>query len=212
MQIVRWTPAEYAIIRTCSIAEALALLPYRTVMAIKTVRRNLRIGAPFVRWTKVEISRLRKYCHEPMRKLAPRFKSRTVDAVRHQKKALGLSRNPSCVPWKTTDLTKLQKLFGASPRSEILAAFPNRTWKGIKSRAEIRGWRRPKRPAAAANDLHGAVRTRAREDGISLGKLGVQTACGGYFFQRRSKTVDLNKIGRAVEFFGGRMAIDWQDE
>jgi hypothetical protein len=212
MGIVRWTPAEYGIVRTCSIAEAMVKLPHRTMMAIKSVRKTLRVGAPFIRWTKIENRRLRKHCQEPMRKLARRFKTRTVDAVRHQKKALGLSHNPTSVPWKTPDLAMLQKLFVSSPRSDILAAFPNRTWTAIKSRAEIRGWRRPKPPAAAPNDLHGAVRTRAREDGISLGKLGLQTGCGAYFFNRRSKTVDLNKIDRAVAFFGGRLVIDWQDE
>jgi hypothetical protein len=97
-------------------------------------------------------------------------------------------------------------------RSEVLSTFPNRTWHALRNQADKYGWRRAIRHPIAPNELREAVRSRAREDGIPLCKLGAQTGCGGYFQDRESKTVDLNKIARAVEFFGGRLVIDWQDE
>jgi hypothetical protein len=53
---------------------------------------------------------------------------------------------------------------------------------------------------------------RAREDGIAFLKLGAETGCGTYFTTVICKVADLNKIGRAVVFFGGKLVIDWQDE
>jgi hypothetical protein len=214
MGIILWTPAEHEIVRNSSFSEALVRLPNRTAMAIKAMRKNLRVGPPLVRWTKGEIRRLRKYCHEPILKLARRFTNRTADAVRHQRKAMGLCPlAASPVSWKTTDMVILKKIYPSSPRNEILSTFPNRTWAAIKAKAEIQGWRRAKRAATGTNDLQEAVGTRAREDGISLGKLGRQTGCGTYFLNsRRSKKVDFNKIARVVEFFGGKLMIDWQDE
>jgi len=67
------------------------------------------------------------------------------------------------------------------------------------------------RLAFPQNSLFGQVRQRAKEDGIALGKLGAQTNNGRYFFQPPIHE-DYNKIARAVEFFGGRLLIDWQDE
>jgi hypothetical protein len=208
-----WTPAEHEIIRTCSTVEDSVRLPHRTMLAIKTMRKKLRVGTPFIRWTKAEIRRLRKYCHEPIRSLVRRFKNRTAESVRQQKSAMGLSfPHVAGALWKTTDLAKLKKLYPLALRSDILSVFPNRSWLAIKAQAGIQGFRRVRRSTTAPNHLYDAVRTRAREDGIALGKLGRQTGCGAYFQNSRSKTVDLNKIDRAVAFFGGKLAIDWQDE
>jgi len=64
----------------------------------------------------------------------------------------------------------------------------------------------------SSNNLFEAVRARARADGIAIGKLGAEIGCGSYFANTGIKAVDLSKIVRAVEFFGGRLVIDWQDE
>jgi len=208
--IKRWTPAEDEIVRTCSISKSLKRLPHRTMLAIKSARVRLRVGTQYRRWSKVENRRLLKFLHEPNLRLARRFKNRTVEAVRHQRSIV--SGTPGATPWKTTDLAKLKKLYPSAPRSEVLCTFPNRTWHAIKNQADRCGWRRTMRLGTAPNELREAVRARAREDGIPLCQLGAQTGCGGYFQDRQSKTVDLNKIARAVAFFGGKLVIDWQDE
>jgi hypothetical protein len=116
------------------------------------------------------------------------------------------------MPWKTTELAQLKRLYPLAPRNVLLATFPKRTWIAIVDQAETQGWRRFRKVATAFNEYREAVRARAREDGISLGKLGAQTNCGAYFLNSKVKTVDFNKIARAVEFFGGKLVIDWQDE
>jgi hypothetical protein len=207
---INWKPAEQEIVRSCSISECLKLLPHRTKMAIKTARVKLRVGPRQCAWTKAEKRRLLKYCHEPVLKLAKRFKNRTLISVTRQKSVFSPSR--SLNPWKTTDLAKLGKLFPSAPRNVLLSTFPARTWIAIREQAATQGWRRIRSFVTVPNELRDAVRIRAREDGISLGKLGIQTGCGSYFEDGGGKTVDLNKIARAVEFFGGKLVIDWQDE
>src|SRR5205814_555983 len=54
-----WTPEEHEIVKSCTVAEAHARLPYRTPAAIKSVRRDRQVGKPQVRWTKAEDSPLK---------------------------------------------------------------------------------------------------------------------------------------------------------
>jgi hypothetical protein len=139
MGIVIWTPAEHEIIRTCSIAEAMARLPRRTKMAIKGARKKLRVGLPYHRWTKAENSRLRKFSHEPLARLARRFKARTSTAVRTQR---ALIVGPVRTLWKTTEIAKLKRLYPSATRTDLLSDFPHRTWQAIEDQAEHIGLRR----------------------------------------------------------------------
>lgn len=44
------------------------------------------------------------------------------------------------------------------------------------------------------------------------GRTSTQTGCGSYFKNcQGTTTVVLKKIALAVEFFGGKLVIDWQD-
>ena len=45
-----------------------------------------------------------------------------------------------------------------------------------------------------------------------LSVLALAMGAGAYFLGRRPRPTDYNKIAKAVEFFGGRLVIDWQDE
>jgi hypothetical protein len=210
MAIVVWTPAEYEIIRATTVSEAMVQLPHRTMMAFKSARKKLRVGIPHRPWTKAERRKLLKYCHEPLSKLARRFKSRSSQAVRYQKSCV--SGIQGDIPWKTTEVARLEKLFNSAPRHALLSAFPTRTWSAIRHQADANGFPRAVRFATSPNELREAVRIRAREDKVPLGQLGAQTGCGAYFKERGGKSVDLNKIDRAVAFFGGKLVIDWKDE
>jgi hypothetical protein len=205
----RWIASEYDIVRSSSIAESLAQLPHRTMYAIKDVRKNLRVGPPRRLWTKAEDRKLLRHRREPLRKLVRRFKNRTADSVKHRRSVI--INTAKLVAWKTTDIAKLKNLYPSALHADLLAAFENRSWHAIKHQALRHGFRRAGHFTTAPNELREAVRKRAREDGISLGQLGAQTGCGVYFIDGGGKTVDLNKIARAVEFFGGRLVIDWQD-
>jgi hypothetical protein len=105
----RWTPAEYEIVASCSISEAVKRLPLRTLEAIRTVRKKLRVGTARRLWTKAENRRLLKHHQERLPKLARRFKRRTVWAVKHQRHILIGYLDP-VTPWKTTELAKLESL------------------------------------------------------------------------------------------------------
>jgi hypothetical protein len=131
--------------------------------------------------------------------------------VKHQRHILVGHLTP-LTPWKTTELAKLELLWPSSLRENLLSAFPSRTWNAIKVQAEKQGWHRLRKLVTSPNELRDAIRRRAREDGIALAKLGAETGCGTYFTTAVCKIADLNKIGRAVEFFGGKLVIDWQDE
>jgi hypothetical protein len=213
----RWTPAEFEIVASCTIAEAKTRLPHRTRAAIKWARRKLKPDpcrpGTWRKWTKAENRRMVKHADEPLPKLSRRFKRRSAEAVRRQRLILLGSFRPQTF-WKTTELGKLKALWPFAPRSELMSAFPNRTWRSIEAAAEHRGWHRAsKQPATSPHELREAVQRRAREDGVSLTQLGIQTDCGGHYFRSTSsKSADLNKIAKAVEFFGGKLVIDWQDE
>jgi hypothetical protein len=192
------------------VAEAKSLLPHRTVFAIQTARQSVNAGKPRRPWTKAEDRKLLKYPHESVSAVSRRFKDRTDFAVKKRRYLLSGFRSPP-VPWKTTELTKLKSLWPNTKRGEIEQAFPNRSWSALKSVAQQEGWRRIREMTTSPSDLREAVRRRAREDGVSLAGLGAEIGCGSYFLGY-NKVDDLPKIGRAVEFFGGRLLIDWQDE
>ena len=67
----------------------------------------------------------------------------------------------------------------------------------------------PHKPTAA--DAIYSLRASKGARGSPL-HIGIQTNCGHYFRDPSRLGEDYNKIARAVEFFGGRLVIDWQDE
>jgi hypothetical protein len=187
-QANRWTPAEYEIVRSNTVPEAVRLLPHRTREAIKFARK--KCDPRRQPWTAAQDRKILKYSHEPLPKLARRFRGRTERAVRHRRHLLVGYLNP-LTSWKTTELTKLRSLWPSATHDDIQIAFPDRSWGAIKVSAKKEGLHRPHRLAASANELRDAIRRRAREDGISFAKLGAQTACGSYFAATAPKTADL---------------------
>lgn len=204
-----WTPAEFAIVETCSVAEALKRLPHRTRSAIKSVRRDRQVGKPQVRWTKAEDRKLRKYGQETIKRLMRRFRRRSKEGIEHRRRAL---LGAPAKRWKITEETKLKALYPEAERAVIEAALPNWKWSAIKYHAMMLGLRRETPALPAANTLRDQVRQRAREDRVPIDRLGAEIGCGAYFSQRHAKGCDYNKIAKAVEFFGGKLVIDWQDE
>jgi hypothetical protein len=209
----KWTAAEREIVKTCMPAEAARRLPDRTYLAIRSARRKL-IGqqrAASRPWTRAEDRKLAKYSADPMAKLAKRFKGRTLEAVRCRRLRT-LSPETTYSEWTTKEVMALRLLWPDSSREEIVASIPNHTWKGIRNKAESLEIQRKTKQLSTSNELREAVRQRAREDGIALHKLGKELGCGAYFVGADDRAADLRKISLAVEFFGGKLVIDWQDE
>jgi hypothetical protein len=211
----RWTPEELQVARSLTLREALLALPHRTQEAIRSVRKGRVLCPQFRPWTKAELARIKRYAREPLVKLANRFPGRTVAAVKAQRSNFIGSRQTGkrAAHWKNTEVTTLRKMWPAAPWPEILAALPGRTYRSIRGQSVRLGLKRPHRLSTPTDDLRGAVRVRAQQDGINLKRMGTQTGCGShYFITHKVKTIDYNKIARAVHWFGGRLVIDWQDE
>jgi len=207
-----WTTKEDEIIRTVRCGrDAFKKLPGRTYHAVKSRRRQLGVRVAD-RWTRREDNKLIKYRHEPLREQARRFRCRTSRAIRARRRQLGISASIKR-PWFGSEVKQLGSLYPRAGRSELLASLPRHTLRSIEKKARSLGYLRQIALLFSEQDsLHQQVRQRAKEDGIALRKLGKETDCGSYYCSRFAKREDYEKIARAVEFFGGRLVIDWQDE
>jgi hypothetical protein len=213
-----WSAEEDALLRSAGtrLAEVAQLLPGRTHDAIKNRRKALGITQPASpRWTTSDDKKLKKYAREPLAKLVKIFKSksRTRCAIRYRRKFLGhLYDFRKLSPWLGSEIKQLKLMYPTASREELLASFPRHTTGSIDRAAHGIGLHRViYRPIAPQDCLREQIRQRAKEDGIALGKLGAQTNIGAYLQYKRPKREDYNKIARVVEFFGGRLTIDWQD-
>lgn len=64
------------------------------------------------------------------------------------------------------------------------------------------------------HELVDQVRLRAKADGIPYHKLDKELGTGRYFqygYLTRTRTVNVAAIVKAIEYFGGKLVIDWQD-
>jgi hypothetical protein len=213
----RWTPEEDSIAKTSPTSrDALHKLPGRTLWGVQVRRRKLQVIGPKrgKRWTKAEDRKIKEHWRESLARLARRFRSRSLISVKARRRALGLGPTTRC-PWRASDLKRLERMWPVATRIELIEAFRPHGWAGIKHVAHQNGWRRSNQTeiVTLGNELRDAVRKRAREDGIALRKLEAEIGAGTYFSHPRGcKHEDYNRIARAVEFFGGRLAINWQDE
>ncbi|MBO4226663.1 hypothetical protein [Bradyrhizobium neotropicale] len=210
----RWTLEEDEIVRKNSISVAAKLLDgRRTRGAIEERRKVVRKKKPDpIFWTKAEDKKLSRYQHESLEKLVRRFKNRrSRDAIKRRRMQL-FSHHRPLLPWTKAEERRFTEMWASASKKELHEAFPGRTWSAMKSRAVVLRLDRTPTLKTGANELREQIRQRAREDGIAMYKLGKEIGCPSFFLEQRSPRADLNKIGQAVEFFGGRLVIDWQDE
>jgi hypothetical protein len=123
---------------------------------------------------------------------------------------LGCQR--TLLPWTIPQAKYLERLWPIASKSELLVAFPKRTWNALRTFALTNGFIRPVREFTCANELRNAIRQRCREDRISIGKFSIESGSGSLIRNLKTKNVDYNKVAAAVAFFGGKLVIDWQDE
>lgn len=213
-----WTSAEDAIVRSNNIAGAVSLLSHRTWSAVRSRRpvlecvRTRKWSGPRKLWTKTEDRRLWRYREEALLKLAKRFKRHSIQAVKARRSLLYGYWRPLQNDWTKLSERRLRELWPSASKADLLDAIPGHSWSALAHRAHKLGIRRIAKLKASLNGLKEEVRKRAREDGVPLGRLGVEIGHPSYFKNIEHKGVDLNKIAKAVEFFGGRLVIDWQDE
>jgi hypothetical protein len=212
---VPWTAEEDSIVQNNSVKNAASLLPNRTRSMVNNRRAKIGHNNPRPRpWTKREDGLIRKYAHEGLSKLARRFaKTRTIGSVRSRRDSLGLKPRPSRPRWLASDLKKLQKCWKTATTAELEAMFPSRNYRTISHFAARNGLpQRWKKVPAEGNDLRDQVRNRVKEDGICIQRFSCEIGCGIYFCGSPPRPIHIDKIAKAVAFFGGELVIDWRDE
>jgi hypothetical protein len=88
----------------------------------------------------------------------------------------------------------------------------------IVSRARYMGLKRSFRgdtdvPIEGHMELIDQIRIGAREDGVPLCKIDAALKTRFYFTRnwKRQKQANLRAVAKAIEFFGGKLVIDWCD-
>lgn len=212
---VRWKPHEDEIVRANSIKGAARLLE-RSEKAIQQRRHLLGAIVKQQEWTKVEDRRLYRTAGLPLAKVVKLFKSRTVAAISTRRIRLGCNRRCRLngqTPWTCAEISLLRKMWSSSPTADVVKALPRHPILSIRNMAnEKLGLKKVK--AFDMASLYEQIRARAREDGVSLLALAAQSGCGLHMLRpgRKPGVDNFNKIAKAVEFFGGRLVIDWQDQ
>jgi hypothetical protein len=210
---IRWTAEEDEVIRTRSIKDAFELLKnHRTEIAVRL--RRVKIGAiiPKNHWTKVEDRRIRRTALLPVKEVVKLFKNRTAIAIAQRRYDMGCQRRRGPKrPWMGTEIKLLQRMWPTCTPDDVPNAFPRHSLEAVYTMARRLGIRKTRTFDVA--DIHEQIKARAREDGISFRSLAAEIGCGYSFLKpRKPHTCDFNKVAKAVEFFGGRLVIDWQDE
>jgi predicted Fe-S protein YdhL (DUF1289 family) len=164
-------------------------------------------------WTKVEDRRIRKTALLPIEKTVNLFKNRSRIAILNRRSCLGCTRqHDEKIIWLSTEVKLLQRIWPTCRRSDLAGAFPRHTPKAVCAKAGNLGLKKTKKFDPA--DLLDQIRLRAREDAISLNNLANEVDCSASLLKRRPKgrRLNFNNLVKIVEFFGGRLVIDWQDE
>lgn len=166
-------------------------------------------GAEF--WTDEEEAILRAYHPNVRAEYALLQPKRTLSACYRRANKLGLTTQYKF--WTLVEIKKLFKVYPSADRPTVLNEFPGRSWRSIERQAIRCKLHRPRRPPVACGvELIDKVRERAFEDNVRFVHLDLEI--GGKYFSRpfRRKRPNYQTICRALEFFGGRLVIDWMDE
>ncbi|MET3907098.1 hypothetical protein ABID59_001429 [Bradyrhizobium sp. S3.3.6] len=211
---VKWKPHEDEIVRSNSIKGAARLLE-RSKEAIKQRRHLLGAIVKQQEWTKVEDRRLYRTAGLPLAKVVKLFKNRTVAAISTRRIRLGCNRRCRLngqTPWTGAEISLLRKMWSSSPTADVVKALPRHPVLSIRNMAnEKLGLKKAKTFDMVS--IYEQIRARAREDRVTLLALAAQSGCGLHILRPRRKpgADNFDKIAKAVEFFGGRLVIDWQD-
>lgn len=163
-------------------------------------------------WTEAEEAAL-KEAYPDYGAALRKLKRRTYHACRARARHLDLVKRRQC--WTAAEEMRLRRMFGRAARSELLAAFPSRSWSQIAVKARSLRLRRPKAPTAPTPwQPIDAIKARARELNYTLPDVD-QLAGSKTYFARAGWTgrrqIHYQHVGRAVEALGGRLVVVWDD-
>ncbi|WP_316196666.1 hypothetical protein [Bradyrhizobium sp. SZCCHNS3053] len=172
-------------------------------------------------WLGREVAVLKEHPTLPVKDLMTKLPGRSEQAIRRKRADLGLTAFRSYRNWYPSDDRQLAQLAKSKGAIEV-ARLMERGVGSVRTRAETLGITfksEVSRYVQTGDPLVDAVRQRCEEDGISVRDLDRELKTGAYFSshclgskaRRRGRPV-IQHIAKAVEFFGGQLVIDWQDE
>lgn len=207
----RWSVDDDAIVKSHPVAVAYEILKRRrSRVAILNRRRVIGLAIHRNFWTKTEDRRIRKTARLPIEKAQKFFKSRSQIAILKRRSYLGCTRpHDEKFAWFSTEVRLLSRIWPTCTRSDLAAAFPRHTVIAVCAKARNLGLKKTKK--FDPNDLLDQIKLRAKEDGIGLKSLAREIGRSESIFRRPRRRWNFNNIAKAVEFFGGRLMIDWQD-
>jgi hypothetical protein len=146
---------------------------------------------------------------------------RTRGAIGVRRWVLGNGKPKSrAIIWSDDEINIMLRRYPTETPANMRKLLPLRSTKQINCKAAHLKLRR----IFAGNDdvwitgnmeLFDQVRMRAKADGITFKHLDEITGGGDYFtlhgHGRENRSLHLRRIARAVEYFGGKLVIDWCD-
>lgn len=125
------------------------------------------------------------------------------------------------IPWTAQERKILLQHYETSTRDEMLKLLPGRCDEIIRRKASRAGLRK-RFCGATTNQVfsnHGQelvdqIRMRAKADGITMRGLDKALGTRHYFsynWNRGQKRINIVRVLKAIDFFGGKLAIDWND-
>jgi hypothetical protein len=163
-------------------------------------------------WEEPEDAILRATADKTIPTAQKRLPHRTAKSIERRRGKLGLCRR-KLKPWTTHEDRTLRANLDRMGYPQLAKLLPGRSEHAVQGRAWYLGVRKGCRriPLAKGLPVYDEVRSRAYEDGITMSELDCELRTGKYFQDNHQKKLNWKKLARAVEFFGGEMAINWKD-
>jgi hypothetical protein len=116
--------------------------------------------------------------------------------------------------WTTSEDRILRQNIDRLDYVAIAKLFPNKTSHAVQGRAWYLGVRKGclQRPRSTGLSVYDAVRLSGFEDGIAMHALDKELRAGKYFQDYHRRTLNWKKLARAVEFFGSKLMVNWNDQ
>lgn len=181
-------------------------------MGISTVSRhagNVSSGFQHSLWTVPEDNIIRR-CYPDYDALFKQLPHRSRSALKNRAQKLRVFATTRRF-WTGSEICTLRKLWKQTPKAELLAAFPGRTWASLDNAAQTQQLRRDRRPRKTTGIAElDTVRRRCEDLNLTLKDL--DTLCGfrNYFTKSaRGRKPRARMLLKAIAVLDGHIEIVW---
>lgn len=182
----------------------------RSLAARNRIRKAGRTPNGHALWTTRQREVLKQW-YPDYKEMKKRLPKRSLAAITGQCHLMGLTSPKKA--WTTVDRAQLRQLFPTVMKTELLEAFPGRTYVSIQVYAYQMGLKRPRNPyRKTSHPVVDDVREHCRAGGHYMPDLDVFAETGKYFSKKalRRKKHDFRAVDSAVKALGGKLVIEWE--